>query len=115
MASKGSLIYFPPGKDNIIHPLELPDGHGTWAAGWMKDTAVLWVAQKGLLRSFDFSDPASVKETRYQGGEVATAPIPADVRGALSDALAAPAAPKQVHKPLRPATPAPGRPAPGDR
>jgi len=108
VVNKGSLIYYPPGRDNIIHDLELPDGHGTWAAGWVKDTTFLWVSQKGLLRSLDFADPASVRETRYEGDRTASAPIPAGVREALRAALVIPDGPRQVQEPLRPAATAPG-------
>src|SRR6185295_20205846 len=71
IVNDGSVIYFPPGKDNVIHDLKLPDGHDTWAAGWAPGTTVLWITQKGLLRKIDFTNPAKVEETRYEADNVA--------------------------------------------
>ncbi|MCA9266340.1 MAG: hypothetical protein KDA60_20915, partial [Planctomycetales bacterium] len=60
---------------------------GKWAAGWMPGGTVLWVGQKDQLRSYDFSDPATVKEARFEGDQLAAAPIPDSLRDALRDAL----------------------------
>jgi hypothetical protein len=106
----GSVIYFPTGKDNVIHDLKLPDGYDTWAAGLAPGTTVLWVAQKGLLRKIDFTNPAKIGETSYEADAAATAPIPPDIREALRAALDVPDAPEQEQEPLRPAAPAPAAP-----
>ena len=101
IVNDGSVTYYPTGKDNISHDLKLPDGYDTWAAGWGPGTTVLWVTQKGLLRKIDFTDPAKVEETRYEGDKAADAPIPPDIREALRTALDVPDAPKQQQEPLR--------------
>ena len=44
-----------PGKPQKI---KLPDGYGTWAAAWTRGATVLWVLQKGHVRSYDFTNPA---------------------------------------------------------
>ncbi len=107
IVNEGSVTYFPPGKDSLPHDLKLPDGYDTWAAAWVKDTTVLWVSQKGLLRKIDFTEPAKVEETRYAADKADAAPIPADIREALRAALAVPDAPKQIETPLPPAAIAP--------
>lgn len=103
--NEGSIVHFPKGKDNIIHKVALPDGYQTWAAAWVKGTTVMWVTQKGLLRKFDFTNPAKIVETRYEGDKAADASIPADVREAMRAVLADPDAPKQIQEPPNPAAP----------
>jgi len=44
------------------HELKLPDGYGTWAAAWVRGGTVLWLQEKSGVRSYDFSNPAKVKE-----------------------------------------------------
>jgi len=67
---------------------------------------ILWVSQKGLLESYDFTDNASEKIARYEADEIATAPIPTDVREALRVALEK-VVPQQRLKPPPPAAVAP--------
>lgn len=43
----------------------LPDGRLTYGIVWDRDAGVLWIKQAGLVRSYDFTDPAKVKETRH--------------------------------------------------
>ena len=64
------------------HKIELPNGYGTWAAAWVRGGTVLWVQQKGKLRSIDFTNPAEVKETTLE--EPAS---PEKVPNAILDAL----------------------------
>lgn len=45
------------------------------------------MSQADLLRSYDFTDNAAVKETRYEGDQIATAPIPAALNAALRAAI----------------------------
>jgi hypothetical protein len=52
-----------PGKP---HPLKLPDGYNTWAAGWVRGETVLWALQKGKVQRYDFTNPAEVKETTIE-------------------------------------------------
>ncbi len=87
----------PPGKP---HEIKLPDGYNTWAAAWVRGRAVLWLLQEKNLRSFDFSNPAQVKETTFgEGADLGG--VPTAIRDALNGALDARAAP---------ATPAPAAP-----
>ena len=53
----------PPGEP---HEIKLPDGYNTWAAAWIRGSTVLWVLQKGNVRSYDFTNPAEVKETTLE-------------------------------------------------
>ena len=87
-------MWYPRDKGQEPVPLhiELPDGYRTWAAGWVPGTHLLWVAQKDLLRSYDFSDPALIKSTEYVGGAPPSA-IPADVKSLL-DGASRPATPR---------------------
>ena len=72
----------PPGKP---HGIKLPDGYDTWAIAWERGTTVLWVAEKGVLRSYDFSSPTGVKESRI---DVDHRPnVPERVRAALRPVL----------------------------
>ena len=87
----------PPGNP---HEIKLPDGYNTWAAAWVRGGAVLWLLQERNFRSFDFSNPARVKETTLgQGAELAR--IPTAILDALNSAVVVRAAP---------ATPAPAAP-----
>ncbi|MBL8814459.1 MAG: hypothetical protein JNL58_00405 [Planctomyces sp.] len=78
--NQADIVWYPPGKENVITNVTLPDGYDTWAACWSPNTTLLWVTQQGLLRSYDFADPSMVRETRYEGPQIQTAPIPSDVR-----------------------------------
>ncbi len=87
IVNEANIVWSPSGKDNVQTNVPLPGDYDTWAAGWSPRTRILWVSEKGLLRSYDFTDNAAIKETRYEGEQIATAPIPADVRNALDSAL----------------------------
>ncbi len=63
----------PPGKP---HEIKLPDGYHTWAIAWERRSTVLWVAEKGILRSYDFATPALVKETRIEPASLTNVPEP---------------------------------------
>ncbi len=91
------------------HDLTLPDGYGTWAAAWVRGESVMWIAQKGLLRKIDLSNLEKVEEARFEADKIDGAPIPADIRKALIDALTVPEAPTQ--KPLKIDPPADAPPA----
>jgi beta-lactamase regulating signal transducer with metallopeptidase domain len=80
-----------PGKP---HEIKLPDGYNTWAAAWLKDTTVLWVKQNGNMRSYDFTNPAQVKETTLKE-PAHFEQVPRPILGALGAALAVPDAPKE--------------------
>jgi hypothetical protein len=89
LMNEADLIWYPPGQDNVPTKVSLPNGYDTWAAGWLPGTTILWVSQAGLLRSYDFTDNAAVKETRYEGDQIATAAIPATLDAALRAAIVA--------------------------
>ena len=119
LINEADIIWYPPGKDHVPATVSLPNGYDTWAAGWAPGTTVLWVSQKELLRSYDFTDPAAVKEMRYEGEHAANAPIPAEVREALRVALETSDVPPEqpVVKPpaaAAPATNAVNEPAPSN-
>ena len=59
------------------------------AAGWVRDTTVLWVLQKGAIRSYDFTNPAEVKETTVEE-PAKPEKVPQAILDALRAALAAP-------------------------
>jgi beta-lactamase regulating signal transducer with metallopeptidase domain len=80
-----------PGKP---HEIKLPDGYNTWAAAWLKDTTVLWVKQNGNMRSYDFTNPAQVKETTLKE-PAHFEQVPRPILDALGAALAVPDAPKE--------------------
>ena len=93
--NEASLIYFQQGKDNALTNVELPDAYNTWAAAMEPGTPVLWIKQKDLVRRYDFTDPAQIKETRFAGPQSSEAPMPARVLEAMRSILAAPDAPVQ--------------------
>lgn len=106
IVNESHLVLSAPGKR---HQITLPDGYGTWAAGWVRGDTTMWITQKGLVRKLDFSDLEKLVETRYEADKIADAPIPPDIREALRAALTVPDAPKQLQKPLdeKPAAPPP--------
>ncbi|MBL8814298.1 MAG: DUF1549 domain-containing protein [Planctomycetaceae bacterium] len=89
LLNEADLVWYPPGQDNVPTKVPLPNGYDTWAAGWLPGTTMLWVSQAGLLRSYDFTNNAAVKETRYEGNQIATAPIPETLNAALRAAIVA--------------------------
>src|SRR5918997_2383838 len=40
------------------YEIALPDGIGTYGIAWERGAGVLWLMQEGLVRKFDFADPA---------------------------------------------------------
>jgi beta-lactamase regulating signal transducer with metallopeptidase domain len=77
------------------HEIRLPDGENTWAAAWIRGATMLWVAQKGTVRNFDFTNPAQVKETILtEPAMLEKVPKPIlDALRASANVRAAPAAP----------------------
>jgi hypothetical protein len=66
-----AAIHFYSRDPNAAAPgkpvaLKLPDGYNTWAAAWERGATVLWVLQKGSVRSYDFTNPAQVQETTLE-------------------------------------------------
>lgn len=81
------------------YEIVLPDGLLTWAIAWERGAGVLWVIQKGLVRKYDFTNPAQVTETRSQPGSIVD--IPEQFHEALNGALDVPGAPVQQRKSLK--------------
>ena len=107
IVNEAHLSHNPP-EDTIPAPhyeIQLPDGNDTWAAAWIRNTTLLCVEQKGLLRKIDFTSFAKIEETRFDGDKTFGAPIPADMREALRAALVDPDARKQKEESPKPAAP----------
>jgi hypothetical protein len=87
--------------------LKLPDGYLTWAAAWVRGETVLWVMQKGIVRSYDFTNPAEVKETPLEE-PVYPDKVPKPILEAFRAALKVPGAPVQQQESQKrpPAAPA---------
>jgi len=80
----------PPGKP---YEIALPDGLLTYAIAWERGAGVLWIKQKGMVRSYDFTDPAQVKETTFR--EPANLEkVPKPILNALPAVLDVPGAPR---------------------
>ncbi len=87
--NKASIVFFlpnstaaPPGEP---HAIKLPDGYLTWAIAWERGSTVLWVAEHGVLRVYDLTNPAQVKETRIAPATITSVPEP--LRDALRPTL----------------------------
>ena len=87
----------PPGKP---HEIKLPDGVLTWAIGWERGSTVLWVVQMGLVRKYDFTIPAQVKETRFEPGSIVD--VPEQLRDSLRKVFDVPGAPVQQPESQKP-------------
>jgi hypothetical protein len=87
--NEASIKFSPPDATKPAphepHDIKLPDGYNTWAAAWMRGGTVLWVEDKSGVRSYDFSNPAKVKEQAAEADNV-----PPEIREALRAALAVP-------------------------
>jgi beta-lactamase regulating signal transducer with metallopeptidase domain len=86
----------------LRYEIKLSDGYNTWAAAWVRGTSVLWVRQKGTVRSYDFTNPAQVKETTLEGPSIEKE-VPMSILDAIPAILDVPGAPASP----KPATEAP--------
>ena len=80
VVNEADLTWYPQGKDAVLNPISLPDGYDSWAAGWLPDTAVLWVATRESLCRYDCADPASIQAMTFEGEQQRAAPIPNQLR-----------------------------------
>ena len=80
----------PPGKP---YEIALPDGLLMYAIAWDRGAGRLWIAQNGLVRSYDFTNPAQVKVTRFEPGSIVN--VPEQFREALKAALDVPGTPAE--------------------
>ena len=100
IVNEASIQFFSPDPTKPApgepHEIKLPDGYNTWAAAWVRGSNVLWVLQKGNVRSYDFTNPAEVKETTLEQ-PANLEKVPKSILDALRaalDVLDAPASPK---------------------
>jgi hypothetical protein len=85
----------PPGKP---YEIALPDGLLTYAIAWERGAGVLWIKQKGMVRSYDFTNPAQVKEMTFR--EPANLEkVPKPILDALPDVRDVPSAPPAASAP----------------
>jgi hypothetical protein len=103
IVNEARLTFSPPDATQPAprepHEIHLPDGYNTWAAAWMRGGTVLWVRQKGNVRSYDFTNPAQVKETTFE--------VPADLKRVPTPILDALRAVLDVPDAPKPAPPKP--------
>lgn len=85
--NEASIVYIQQGQDNVVHKVVLPRGGDTWAAATLKGTTELWIAEPSVLRNFDFSNPRTPTETRYEGDQLDKAPISKELRKALEPVI----------------------------
>lgn len=102
--NKATILFFssdpktdPPGKP---YEIALPDGRLEWAAVWERGAGELWVMQKGLVRKYDFINPAQVQETRFERGGIGN--VPGHLQEALRKVFDVPGAPVQQQESQKP-------------
>jgi hypothetical protein len=78
------------------YEITLPDGLSTYGIVWERGAGGLWVIEKERVRKYDFANPAQVKETRIEPGNIIN--IPAHLRDALRTVFDVPDAPVQQQK-----------------
>ena len=66
--------------------IELPDGEESYGIAWERDSGKVWIAQMGLLRKVDFTNPANVEQTRFVPGRLED--VPENLRGSLRNLIA---------------------------
>jgi hypothetical protein len=63
-----------------------PRRYGTWAVSWVRGSNGLWVMQRWGIWSYDFSNPAEVKETHIEHAAAADK-VPKPILDALHGAV----------------------------
>ncbi|MHB9081088.1 MAG: M56 family metallopeptidase [Pirellulaceae bacterium] len=101
--NKATIIFLSPdpkvASPHKPYEIALPDGLLTYAIAWERGAGVLWITQKGLVRQFDFANPAQVMEMRLEEPYVEKMPKP--IFDALTKALSVAGAPVQQQVPLQ--------------
>ncbi|MEP3479263.1 MAG: M56 family metallopeptidase [Fuerstiella sp.] len=98
IVNQASLVWYPPGKDSVAFNISLPRGYETWAAAWLPGSTALWIQQEGLLRKYNFANPADINEISFD--TAVTTRITDEVRDALQKALTVSDAPvRQIQPP----------------
>ncbi|HWE96523.1 MAG TPA: M56 family metallopeptidase [Tepidisphaeraceae bacterium] len=70
IVNEAGIVFSSPNPAAPAPPkveVKLPDGYNTWAAAWIRGDKVLWVQQKSGIRSIDFTNPAQIRETTFEG------------------------------------------------
>ncbi|MDB5355155.1 MAG: hypothetical protein JWN24_1608 [Phycisphaerales bacterium] len=103
-----ALIHFNPPEETmpVAHEIKLPDGYNTWAAAWMRGGTVIWVMQRGNVRSYDFTNQPQVKETTLED-PASFDKVPKPILDALRAEFDVPVAPKPAMERPRPAAETP--------
>ncbi|MHB0957581.1 MAG: M56 family metallopeptidase [Pirellulaceae bacterium] len=95
--NEATIIFLSPdpkvASPHKPYEIALPDGLLAYAIAWERGAGVLWITQKGLVRKYDFANPAQVKETRLEEPYVEKMPKP--IFDALTKALSMAGAPVQ--------------------
>jgi hypothetical protein len=82
LVNEASIMVFSPDPGarppTTLVELKLPDGNDTWATAWVRGGTTLWLQEQGGFRSYDFSNPAQVKEEAAEPRKV-----PLQIRKAL--------------------------------
>jgi len=56
------------------YEITLPDGLESYTFIWERGTGVLWLVTKGVVRSYDFTNPSQAQETRFEPGSMVNIP-----------------------------------------
>jgi len=88
--NKATIAFISPDpKVNSLHrphEITLPDGIGTYAFAWDRGAGVVWLIEKGVVRSYDFTNPSQVQELRMVPGSLSS--VPEHLREPLKEAAA---------------------------
>lgn len=103
--NEASLVRIQDRVESVSLRMPLPDGYESWVSGWKPGSTVLWVAERGKVRSYDFSDPAKIKSVVYDPASEEI-PMAEDLREALKPAYEKPL-PSDVHPMPQPASSSP--------
>ncbi len=105
LINEGRIEFLKPGANpdaaSDTFSFTLPDANEKYALGWLPGTPELWVAEKGLLRRYEFADPTSIKETKLRTNDVSLLPeaLRAKFLPVLGIEEKGPVPPKSPHPP----------------
>jgi hypothetical protein len=103
--NEASLVRMQDRVESVSIRVPLPDGYESWVSGWKPGSTVLWVAERGKVHSYDFSDPAKIKTVVYDPTSEEI-PMADDLREALKPAYEKPLT-SDVHPMPHPASSSP--------
>jgi beta-lactamase regulating signal transducer with metallopeptidase domain len=85
--NSAEILFFGPDPTKQAphkpHEISLPDGLASYAFAWVRGAGKLWLVTKGVVRSYDFTNPAQVRETRHEPGSITK--LPEHLREALKE------------------------------